>query len=82
MVLVCVLRFSSSLSLVVGERIVIFFGRAIFLMAPVRYLYGTSTGMYGTLSYSDNVVLGGIKLRRDFTVFRNRQYNHSIQHKI
>ena len=66
----------------VGERIVIFFGRAIFLMALIHYLYGTSTDMYGTLSYSDKFVLGGIELQRDFTVFRNRQYNHSIQHKI
>ena len=74
-------KHESALTLSWSERIVIFFGRAIFLMAPVRYLYGTSTGMYGTLSYSDNFVLGRIKLRRDFTVFRNRQYNNSIQHK-
>jgi hypothetical protein len=50
----------------------------VWLARHFFFFYGT----YGTLSYSENVVLGGIKLRRDFSVFRNRRYNHSIQHKI
>jgi len=39
-------------------------------------------GTYGTLSNSKSVELGGIKLRRDFAIYRKCRCNHWIQRKI
>jgi hypothetical protein len=48
--------------------------------API--FFHLSYGTYGTLSNSDSIKLGGIKLRRDKAVFRNSQLHHRIQRKI
>jgi hypothetical protein len=48
--------------------------------API--FFHPSYGTYGTLSNSDSIKLGGIKLRRDKAVFRNSQLHHRIQRKI
>jgi hypothetical protein len=34
------------------------------------FFFHLSNGTYGTLAYGESVELGGIKLRRDITVFR------------
>jgi hypothetical protein len=46
--------------------------------API--FFHLSYGTYGNLAYSESVELGGIKLRRDITVFRKCRY-HQIQRK-
>jgi hypothetical protein len=62
-ILACFVRYSWTYDTERVKHVIGLMGAPIF--------FHVSYGTYGTLSYSESVELGGIKLRRDKAVFRN-----------